>query len=127
MDNNNLLNDKLFEMIENLSTDNNFTQQEKLRNIWNSLNEKKCNEFAKYLKDTDFKKYKKIMQNLHDQFTKDWWDNERELILQGKGTRNWTTDQQKIILNINKKNGQLLKRIRSISIISKLSTGLTNN
>lgn len=36
---------------------------------------------------------------LRNQAVQDFWDNERELVKQGKGTRNWTIEQQNVILN----------------------------
>ncbi|MCR5600011.1 MAG: hypothetical protein K6G33_04635, partial [Ruminococcus sp.] len=43
---------------------------------------------------------KTFRNSIRDYAVEDFWNNERELIKQGKGTYNWTPDQQREILNI---------------------------
>lgn len=54
---------------------------------------------------------------LGQQGVQDFWDNERELIKQGKGTRDWTVEQQQTILNIGK-NGQELTHAKAPQDVS---------
>lgn len=100
--------DKIVSILEN---DIGEERRINIKKIWNGLSENDCNLFADYLKKIPYKNKKnylyEVVDNLHTQFTLDWWDAERELILQGKGTRNWTKAEQDIILNINKTTGKL--------------------
>lgn len=43
---------------------------------------------------------KKFRDSIRDYAVEGFWDNERELIKEGKATYNWTPDQQRQILNI---------------------------
>jgi len=35
-----------------------------------------------------------------------FWDNERDLVREGKGTRDWTIEEQREIMNLNKRTGE---------------------
>ncbi len=56
------------------------------------------------------KEKERFMNRLLEDGKKLFWENERKLVEQGKGTRNWTPEQQKLILerktplDINNKN-----------------------
>ena len=71
------------------------------------------------LKEESESQYKKFIKDLNDIAIQDFWDNERELIKKGQGTRNWTTDQQKVILNIGA-NEKELKHARPATIDGKV-------
>jgi len=83
--------------------------RKELTDAFNSLSVEERKQFLQTLSQTE---YKKFIKDLGDQAVQDYWDNERELIKQGKGTRDWTVEQQNTILNIGK-NGQELKHAQA--------------
>lgn len=108
------LNDKTLEQLYHYFNDlkggvdsdgNRITKGEAWRDAWNQLEDAKCEEFAKYLREmpSTNKKYKnayiEYMTTLHARFTQDFWNQERELIKQGRGTRNWTPDVMQHLLS----------------------------
>ena len=80
-----VLFEKILDIIENNKGEKKRIQ---IRDLWNSLKFDDCNNFAKYLKKIEYagegaNNYLELLVNeLHDQFIIDWWDNERKLILQ---------------------------------------------
>ncbi len=83
---------------------------------WNKFakeSPKYLREFSDYLKNYKIehitKKGKKVRKSAFSILTNsirqnaviDAWDRERELIMKGQGTYNWTIDEQKCILNSN--------------------------
>lgn len=70
--------------------------RKELTDAFNSLSIEERKQFLQTLSQTE---YKKFIKDLGDQAVQDYWDNERELVKQGKGTRNWTVEQQNAILN----------------------------
>lgn len=104
-------NEELYEIIKGLSLDNR-------RVLWNTVAEtdtKRLKSLNDYLKTIKIPKvvqsgkragkkynsnaYREFIQPAIDKTIVEAWDNERTLIKQGKGTRNWTKDEQKIILD----------------------------
>jgi len=70
---------------------------------FNSLTLEERKSYTDFLKslspgDSELDTFTTLLRN---QAVKDFWDNERELVKQGKGTRDWTVEQQKTILNID--------------------------
>ena len=100
MINDNMSNQELLEYFNNIG-------KPKYRNItdsWNSLSIDKRKDFSAFLKTQPSNKSNKnaledITSILRKQAVDDFWTHERELVLQGKGSRNWSIDDQNRILN----------------------------
>ncbi len=104
-------NEDLLEFMQGIS-------HEEKRIIWNAISDEsvdRIRSFEKYLKSVKIpvvrekgvhkgetvleKAYNVIYGKIHRLTIIEAWDNERALIRQGKGTRNWTKAEQEIILN----------------------------
>ena len=85
---------------------------------FNTLTIEERKAYLAELKNESPSQYKKFVKDLNDIAIQDYWDNERELIKKGKGTRNWTKKQQQIILNIGP-NGEELKHAKPATIDGK--------
>lgn len=81
--------------------------RKEITDAFNSLSLDARKEYLEVLKTESKTQYDKFIKDLGDQAVQDFWDNERELIKQGKGTRDWTIEQQQTIMNIGK-NGEEL-------------------
>lgn len=64
--------------------------RKEITDAFNSLSLDARKEYLEALKAESKTQYDKFIKDLGDQAVQDFWDNERELIKQGKGTRNWT-------------------------------------
>ncbi len=129
--------DELYDYFNNIksyvdSTGKKITKGEAFRDAWNSLDETKCKNFADYLSKLPSSsanhpnKLSQYMKKLHDQFTLDFWDREIELVKQGKGTRNWTIDEQIEMLRDGKVSGYEIQHMCSKSKYPHLACNVKN-
>lgn len=86
--------------------------RKEITDAFNSLSLDARKEYLEALKAESKTQYDKFIKDLGDQAVQDFWDNERELIKQGKGTRDWTIEQQQTIMNIGK-NGEELTHAKA--------------
>ena len=86
--------------------------RKEITDAFNSLSLDARKEYLEALKAESKTQYDKFIKDLSDQAVQDFWDNERELIKQGKGTRDWTIEQQQTIMNIGK-NGEELTHAKA--------------
>ena len=86
--------------------------RKEMTDAFNSLSLDARKEYLEVLKAESKTQYDKFIKDLGDQAVQDFWDNERELIKQGKGTRDWTIEQQQTIMNIGK-NGEELTHAKA--------------
>ncbi len=99
MINDNMSNQELLDYFNNI-------EKPKYRNItdsWNSLSVDKRKDLSNFLKTQPSSGSKKnaledITSILRKQAVDDFWTHEKELVLQGKGSRNWSIDDQNRIL-----------------------------
>ena len=66
------------------------------------------------------------MATLHKQFKSDFWENEIELVKQGKGTRNWTVDEQIEMLRKGYVKGYEIQHMCSKSKYPHLACDISN-
>lgn len=72
--------------------------------IFNELSVNDRIEFLSVLPDSDKKKF---IKDIRSQAVKDFWYHEREAILNGKSTRDWTPEQIESIMKINENTGEM--------------------
>lgn len=53
-----------------------------------------------FLQSLTAEQYEKFIGEIRRQAVIDFWNNERDLIKQGSGTREWTPEQMEAILNV---------------------------
>ena len=94
--------------------------RKEITDAFNSLSLDARKEYFEALKAESKTQYDKFIKDLGDQAVQDFWDNERELIKQGKGTRDWTIEQQQTIMNMGK-NGEELTHNRTAQMIQLCS------
>lgn len=66
--------------------------RKEMADAFNSLDIAQRKQYLQTLSESE---YDKFIKDLGDQAVQDFWDNERELIKQGKGTRDWTVEQSR--------------------------------
>ncbi|WP_303799673.1 calcium-binding protein, partial [Ruminococcus flavefaciens] len=78
-------------------------------NAYNSLSVKERREFAEYLRNLPDNKttFNKFKNDIAKQAIEDFWFNEREAIISGTSTYNWTPEQIEDIMNINPNTGKM--------------------
>lgn len=123
---NNKTLEELLEYFKGITTGSDF------RDAWNSLKEEKCKAFYDYLKNVPATKKtypnlrSEYMATLHKQFKSDFWENEIELVKQGKGTRNWTVDEQIEMLRKGYVKGYEIQHMCSKSKYPHLACDISN-
>lgn len=81
--------------------------RKEMTHIYNSLDVLDRIEYAEYLRNLPDNKmsFNNFKNDLSKQAIDDFWFHERELILEGKSTYNWTSEQIESILNIDSDTG----------------------
>ena len=95
--------------------------RKEITDAFNSLSLDARKEYLEALKAESKTQYDNFIKDLSDQAVQDFWDNERELIKQGKGTRDWTIEQQQTIMNIGKNGDELTHAPEKRTYVNKLS------
>lgn len=65
-----------------------------------AFNALEVTERTKYLNNMVETERTNFIDTIRQQAVQDFWNNERELIKQGRGTRDWTPEQMEAILNV---------------------------
>ncbi len=71
------------------------------------FNELQVDERKVFLKYLDGTAYKDFIKKIRQQAVKDFWWHEREAILNGECTRDWTPEQIERIMNISETSGKM--------------------
>lgn len=74
--------------------------------IFNELSVKERLDFLDVLPDSEKKKF---IKDIRTQAVKDFWFHERQAIMNGECTRDWTPEQIEKIMNISEKSGAMSK------------------
>ncbi len=87
------------------------TRYRTITDHYNSMTVEERKSYVNYLENLPEGKDKAddFLDILRKQAVQDYWDNERELILDGKCTRDWTPEQIERILHIDETTGELDK------------------
>lgn len=72
--------------------------------IFNSFEVEERLEFLETLSDSNKEEF---VRSIRQQAVDNFWFHEREAILNGESTRNWTPEQMEYILNISEVNGNM--------------------
>ena len=82
-----------------------FANTKELTKKFNELKVEERKTFLIELKNETQTQYDNFIEQIRDQAVLDFWTQERELIKQGKCTRDWTAEQIEYIMNISTKSG----------------------
>lgn len=84
---------------------NAFDDVKDMTHKFNQLDLEDRKDFLEELKSFDKVNYDDFIEKIRKQAVLDFWTEERELIKQGKCTREWTAEQIEYIMNISTKSG----------------------
>lgn len=90
-----------------------------------SINDRKA--YLDYLKSQSQRDYDKFVKSIRQQAVQDFWNYERELILNGKSTSNWTPKQIERIMNIDPETGAMNPNARAAFALNADGTSKFNS
>ena len=93
----------LIEFIDKYRGNEKLTVKE-MTEFFNKLEPEDRLDFLSELEDSERKKF---IKDIRQQAVKDFWWHERQAIMDGTCTRDWSPEQIEIIMNINEKNGKM--------------------